>query len=264
VLGDFCIDEKYRSLGPSLQLQRACLTALRERPFEFVYDFPSRTMMAIYKRLGMDQCGELARWARPLRVEQKVFAVVRSKTLARGVGLLANPLLAIRGWSGGKGSCNLDMQEGPCGSEFTQLDQEISTNVGVRTSRSAEYLNWRYFGSPEPRHEILTARRSGKLVGYVLVARGTDDARIVDLCGIEDPGVIARLLSGAVERLKQQGAVTVSLNAGSAHPWNKLFEGAGFQRRESSPIVVAVAPGSPISRTEFELNWFVMQGERDS
>jgi predicted N-acetyltransferase YhbS len=264
VLGDFCIDEKYRSLGPSLQLQRACLTALQEPPFEFVYDFPSRSMMAIYKRLGMEQSGELFRWAKPLRVDQKLLAVVRSKPLARGLGILANPVLARRGWRGEKSLCDLGLQQGPCGAEFSRLDQEIYTHAGVRTSRSAEYLHWRYFGNAGARHEILTARRAGKLIGYVVSTEGTDDARIVDLCSIEEPGVIARLLFGAVERLRAQGAAAVSLNAGSAHPWNNLFQRAGFQRREGSPIVVAVAPGSPISRTEFEHNWFVMQGDRDS
>jgi hypothetical protein len=264
VLGDFCIDEKYRSLGPSLQLQRACLTALREPPFEFIYDFPSRSMMAIYKRLGMQQSGELFRWAKPLRAETKLFSAVRSKTIARGLGLVANPLLARRGWAGDKNSCELVLQESPCGPEFSQLDLETSVGDGIRTSRSAQYLNWRYFAAPGAHHEILTARRAGKLIGYVVSAASSDDARIVDLCSIEEPGVAARLLFGAVERLRSQGAASVSLNAGNAHPWNALFERVGFQRREASPIVVALPPGSPISRTAFERNWFVMQGERDS
>ncbi len=264
VLGDFCIDEKYRSLGPSLQLQRACLTALQEPSFEFIYDFPSRSMMAIYKRLGMEQSGELVRWAKPLHVEQRLLRVIRSKSLARGLGILTSPVLAHRGWRGAKSLCDLALHQGPCGAEFSRLDQEIHTHAGVLTRRSAEYLNWRYFGNPAARHEILTAHQAGKLIGYVVSAQGTDDAWIVDLCSIEDTGVIARLLFAAVQRLRTQGAVTVNLNAGSAHPWNKVFERAGFQRRERSSIVVVVAPGSTISRAEFEHTWFVMRGERDS
>jgi Acetyltransferase (GNAT) domain len=264
VLGDFCIDEKYRSLGPSLQLQRACLTALQEPPIEFIYDFPSRSMMAIYKRLGMEQSGELVRWAKPLRVEQKLLPLVRSKSLARGLSLIASPLIARRGWRGDKRLCDLGVQEGPCGPDFSRLDQEISAGAGVRTLRSAEYINWRYLGNPVAHYEILTACRSGKLIGYVVCAPGIDDARIVDLCSVEEPGVIVRLLFGAVERLKGQGAHTVSLNAGAAHPWNDLFKRAGFKRREGTPIVVVLASSSTISRNDFEHNWFAMQGERDS
>src|SRR6516165_11096555 len=32
VLGDFCLDPQYRSLGPALQLQRACLGVLEQNP----------------------------------------------------------------------------------------------------------------------------------------------------------------------------------------------------------------------------------------
>src|SRR5688572_13402933 len=44
VLGDFCISNQSRSLGPAMQLQRACLSSLNDDSW---YDFPSRSMMAI-------------------------------------------------------------------------------------------------------------------------------------------------------------------------------------------------------------------------
>src|SRR5579872_1378480 len=53
VLGDFCMNEKYRSLGPSIQLQKACINGIGESPFDFFYDFPSPGMIAVYGRLGI-------------------------------------------------------------------------------------------------------------------------------------------------------------------------------------------------------------------
>jgi hypothetical protein len=264
VLGDFCIDGKYRSLGPSVQLQRACLSALHEQPFEFAYDFPSQGMMAIYKRLGVEPCGNFLRWAKPLRAESKLRTVIRSDAVIRGLGFLANPFLTRRGWRGEESSCDLSLQQGPCSPEFSEFDHRILLGEEVRSMRTAEYLNWRYFGNPASSHEILTARQAGKLVGYVVISQEKDDARIVDLCSGNDPALVARLLFGAVQRLWSQGAATVSLNAGSTHPWNTIFERAGFRRRESTPMVVVMAPGSAISKMEFEHNWFVMQGDRDS
>src|SRR5215475_7474769 len=43
VLGDFCVDPQYRSLGPALQLQRACLVAAEAAGLAFCYDFPSKS-----------------------------------------------------------------------------------------------------------------------------------------------------------------------------------------------------------------------------
>src|SRR5215467_13505719 len=47
VLGDFCISEDYRSLGPAAKLQRACLSSIKACDFAFYYDFPSSGMIAV-------------------------------------------------------------------------------------------------------------------------------------------------------------------------------------------------------------------------
>jgi len=72
VLGDFCFGERFRSLGPALQLQRACLESLAQEPNAFTYDFPSQSMMAIYKRIGIAQSGSLVRWPSLLKRKAKL------------------------------------------------------------------------------------------------------------------------------------------------------------------------------------------------
>ena len=263
VLGDFCMEERYRSLGPSLRLQRACLAALDEPGFEFLYDFPSASMMAVNQRIGLEETGKLVRWAKPLRTEEKIRHVVGSAPLAKGLSAVVDPLLARRGWQGNSQSCELQRQEGLCGPEFTEFDQQFAGQPGIRTVRDADYLNWRYLSGVRPCYELLTARRGGKLVGFVVSTATAEDASIVDLSAAEED-VIGRLLFGAVERLRGLGAATVSLNAGDVHPWSELFERAGFAPREHAPIVVATRAGSALSKQEFRQNWFVMRGERDS
>ncbi len=263
VLGDFCMNEKYRSLGPALQLQRACLEGTEESPFEFSYDFPSQSMMAVYKRLGVKQAGTLVRWGKPLRAEKKLERMTGSKSLARGLGAIANGVLARRGWKGGN-ACDLVVHRSPCGEEFTALDMHLRATPGIHTFRSADYLNWRFLAHPLIKHEILTARRRGALIGYAVYTQDAEDTTIVDICSVEEPAVIARLLAGAVDRLGRLGAATVSLHAGDAHPWNTLFERASFRRRDSSPIVAYTRAGATVSGVDFQRNWYVMRGDRDS
>jgi hypothetical protein len=264
VLGDFCMDEKYRSLGPSLRLQRECLGAINEIPFKFLYDFPSERMMAVYKRLGFQQNGTLIRWAKPLRAERRLQRLFRSKRLAHGFGAVANAALRWRGWKGRFDACDLQLHYGPCGEEFTTLDTLVRKKPGVATAKTAEYLNWRYLEQPTVTHEILTARRSGTLIGYIVFRQTAENARIVDICSVEEPSVIARILSGAIAILHKRKVATVSLSAADAHPWSKLFERAGFCRREVSPIVVKVGPNASISLSDFQAIWYLMEGERDS
>ena len=264
VFGDFCLEEKYRSLGPALQLQRAGLEAGAELPVEFCYDFPSQSMMAIYKRLGVSENGKLVRWAKPLRIERKIEPVVRSRILARGLGAIGNLMLKRPGWGGEKHVCQLVLQEGPCGEEFSELDRQLRGHFGVRTARTAEYLNWRYLAHPTAQHEIMTAQRKGTLIGYAVFTRQGEDANIVDICSIEEPAVIERLLTGVVRHLNQGGVATVSMAAVDLHPWSGVFEAAGFRRREASPVVVWFPRGASANSHEFRNEWHLMQGERDS
>lgn len=263
VLGDFCLAEQYRSMGPALQLQRACLGAV-EAPYDFCYDFPSKRMMAIYKRLGVQQSGSLVRWAKPLRVEDRLKSVVRSESLTRALGRFCNVVLAFRGWKGTTNACDIEPHQGPCGEEFTVLDEALRKVPRLLPARTAAYLNWRYLEHPSRAHLILVARKKGIIIGYVIVRNESQNARIVDLASMERPAVIARLIDAAVRVLRLNGAKTVNLSAGDGHPWSGLFERAGFRRRESSPMVVVSHVGATIKEYDFKTQSYLMEGERDS
>lgn len=263
VLGDFCMEEKYRSLGPAVELQRACFQQAAKLSFEFCYDFPSTGMMAVYKRLGVQQTGALVRWAKPLRVAQKLQRALGSKPIARGLDVLASAVLSLWGSKGDANACTLEVQQGRCGEEFNLLEKQLRAAPGLRTVRTADYLNWRFLDHPNAAHEILTARRKGALIGYAVYTLDPQDATIVDVSSVEEPAVILRLVAGGVRRLGQLGAMTASMNVGEAHPWIRWFQRAGFRRRESSPMVVSLLGGSAVAGLDFRRNWYVMRGERD-
>jgi hypothetical protein len=96
VLGDFCIDQKHRSLGLALALQRACLEGVSIPHPAFVFDFPSQSMLAIYKRLRIEVNGTLVRYAKPLRADRQIAARVPAPVVARGLSLVANAGLRLR------------------------------------------------------------------------------------------------------------------------------------------------------------------------
>jgi hypothetical protein len=125
VLGDFCVADRFRTLGISLLLQRACLAAVNEDAVEFVYDFPSPSMMAVYKRIGIPQAGTLVRWAKPLRVEAKLRAIFHSDHVAKALGFVANPLLALPHRAGGQNGYDTVIRQSPCDHEFTSFDLQL-------------------------------------------------------------------------------------------------------------------------------------------
>jgi hypothetical protein len=266
VLGDFCLADKYRSLGPALQLQRVTLDSALAEP-DFFYDFPSKAMMAVYDRLRIKQTGSLLRWAKPLRLEVRLERLLRSRKAAALAAKAGNALLRGRGWKGPRGSCEVVPHVGACGKEFSELDRSIAAenSACVQTEKSAEYLNWRFLSRELPDDlSVFAARKNGRLVGYVVFRFDKGDARILDLTSVADSGVVARLLDSAVSSLASRGATSVTLTAAKHHPWSATFRRAGFRPREESPFIVATRPGSTLSVSDFEGKWFLMDGERDT
>jgi len=264
VLGDFCLDPQYRSLGPALQLQRACLGVVEQNPAAFCYDFPSASMAAVYKRLGFSVTGKMLRLAMPLRVDRKVKEIMKNRAARRVVSSVGNTFLKISLPKGADKTLQMSIQNGPCGDEFTALMHEQRGKQGICLQRSAEYLNWRYVNNPLTSYEVITARLHGKLKGYAVWTQAEEDATVVDLFGENNPAIVKTLLAEVVVRLRNSGVMTVSLWLNESHPWLSLFSEMGFRVRDSVPLMII--PSKTFARKiDPQLaGWYLMQGDRDS
>jgi hypothetical protein len=265
VLGDFCINSEYRSLGPALQLQRACLAAVDSGKVAFCYDFPSVGMMAIYKRLGVSPFARVLRLARPLRIDRQVEAVIKSPIIASSMAAVGNLLLAAKDFQPLKsGNLTVTLHDGECGEEFSVIARRIGDRYGVCVQRSAEYLNWRYLANTYCAYEIMTARRNGDLFGYAVIAQNQKEYIIADLFGIDSAEIIQRLVKEVVKLGHARSVHTVSVPLVESHPWVTLFHGLGFRDRESNPMVLYVPKRNYLTKALENSRWFIMHGDRDS
>lgn len=266
VLGDFCIDDQYRSLGPALRLQRACLAEIDSGRAAFCYDFPNARMMAVYKRLGIEAPQRLLRLAKPLRVDRTMRKAVKIPIFARGLTAAGNHMLRlIERRPKAYGSSSFSLHQGECGEEFSELARSVGGRYGVCVQRSAAYLNWRYFANTYCRYELLTARRQGVLVAYAFFTQVGEDAVLADLFGIEEPAVLGSLVDELVDLLRRRGVVTVSAPMLDSHPWMPLLQSQGFRVREASPVVIYFPPHAAANHNMPKYpQWFFMHGDRDS
>jgi GNAT superfamily N-acetyltransferase len=266
VFGDFCVSDRYRSLGPALLLQRALLQAVNSEGVALGYDFPSAAMMAIYKRLGVKPAGRMIRLAKPLRADRIVRRRIKSEALAAGVSALANILLSIRHCPSKKdSSISFDSHDRRCDEEFTLLAERLGSLYGHCVRRCADYLNWRYLENPYCKLRMITARRRGRLVGFTVFAPVDQDGVIVDLFGENEPPMLLGLVQEASEHLKELGAMTLSAELMESHPWVPVFRRAGFLPRDEKPLVVyRSAIGGCRSDSFTGAGWCFMGGDRDS
>ncbi len=266
VLGDFGIDARYRSLGPALQLQRACLQAFDGVQARFGFDFPSAVMAAVYTRLDAGANGSFVRLAKPLRADRKIAEKVKAPRLAKGLSAVANLAMSAMNQSiNQSGEWTIAPELGPCGSEYNELAKKASPADRICVARTAQYLNWRYRSNPSQAYRLLSARRRGELVGYVVYAESGEDATIADLFA-EDRSVLAESLVGAVlSELRRKRVMTLSASLLDSDPRVGTFESMGFRKRESVPALFFEAGAPKLSSgAHQQLKWFLMDGDRES
>ena len=266
VLGDFCIHDQYRSLGPALQLQRACIEGLNRHKVAFCYDLPSRRMMAIYQRLRIESSFNMVRLVMPLRVDRKVRDHVSHPLAARMLSGLGNLCLGLyhRCWQASR-AVTVAVHHGYCGAEFSTLARQIGGRYGISVKRSEAYLNWRYLDHPHSRYEMMTAHHKGVLAAYVVFTHDGDDATLVDLFGIDNAEVMSALILQVIAHLRQRSAITVSALISQSHPWRALMQRLGFKERETTPVVIYIPPCMEYSNPQIrEARWLLMHGDRES
>jgi len=253
VLTDLCIAPDSRSLGPALGLQRTCLSGLSASGEALWYDFPSRSMMAVWRRLGVRPAGSQARFVRLTRIDSKVQGYIPNRLLAGAISKVGN--LAInysRASTRRLRDYEIVHYNGQFGEEFTELDSRTSTHYPVRGRRTAEFLNWRYRRNPIENYQVVVAKRGSELAGYAALAVLETEWTIADLHPLEETGVVSGLL-GCLHELSRRSNVerlTAPVIDGSLLAFH--LTRAGFLRRESSPVIASAR------------NWFLTHGDRDS
>ncbi len=240
-VGDFAIDPSHRSLGPAVMLQRATFGPVDAGDLALCYDCPPNERgMATFRRLRMTANASMTRHVRLLRADRQVARYLGSGRASVAATWLGNALIGVTSrvrWR--SEGLEIALHAGRFDEEFSRLDGRVGGGDTVRGRRAADDLTWRYRGDPLQDYQVLTARRSGELLGFVVAATVNDDLIVVDLFGTLSPDEAADLLDAAVQLGRDAGLAAVQALTSRDHPLGASLRAAGFRARESGPHVVA-------------------------
>lgn len=257
VMADFWIRPDFRTLGPALKLQKACVEGAAASGFAF-FDLPQGNMAAVYRRMKLLGTKQLSMLAKPLRSEPYLRKWVSQPGLTRPLARIGDLLLQLKDWRG-TGSYDIRVHQGGFGEEFSELFRRVAGDYGICVARSAEYLEWRYRNHYYLTYEIFTARRGARLVAYAAIVDSGDSAEVVDLFGESHPEVRLQLLReiGGVLRERGRSVLRIALHASSS--WIDVLAAVGFKVRQTKPLVI-----HPFHTADMELpEWFLNYGDID-
>lgn len=261
VMADFWVHPAHRSLGPAVQLQRACVDAARELGCAF-FDLPQGNMPAVYRRMRLLGPLVLARLARPLRTRAFVARRVAVAPLASALGLLGDAVLRLRDLAQvPRARYEIATHAGDFGPEFDELTARPEPPGAVAVARSAEFLEWRYRRHYYLRYRIMTARRAGKLAGYIVLGVDGTSAEVVDLFPLADSRLTRELLIGAGAVLRREGADSLAMSWVAGPAPCTAFGAAGLRERGRRPFVIerfdVTGPDDPAG------DWHLTYGDID-
>jgi hypothetical protein len=257
ILGDFCIAERFRTLGPALTLQRACMSAIPSG--ELWYDFPSQHMLAVYKRLRVPLFTEQVRHVRHLHFDRK---------LGKPGEYLVRTLAAFESWRAqgpgrGQGKLEFGLHDDRFGAEFTDLDNVPATHDVVRAARTADYLNWRYRNHPTTQYGVLTARQGRRLLGYLVIHTAGREATICDFL-LSHQAILPKLLGYLIRVLVERDVNRLNASLLRQSALRPFFQRAGFFSREAVPVVVYGQDEATSRSVHNSNNWSLLHGDRES
>lgn len=251
---DFAIDVTHRSLGPAVMLQRATLAPVDQGVLAFCYDCPPHGRgMAPLRRLGMVPTNTTRRYVKLLRTEHLLETRLGRGWHARAAAWLANLGLGIRSRYGRReAGIEIVVHGGPFGEEFTALDRALRSADMIRARRSAEDLSWRYQGDPTQRYDVLTARRHGELIAFVVTLSRGDNVLVADLFGHLSSVVVAALIDAAANHTSRGSAQALETTVGAGGALADVLTRCGWWSRGQGPQVVGYAPSGSDTRRLLE------------
>lgn len=243
LFADLAVERAHRSGLPALALVRAVQRHVGEA-FDLGYGFPNSKAVAVYRRIGYRQLGEMQRFARVLRIgphlARRMAGVPLAPLLAQGAGAVADRALAAVTCVRARGTHRrfrvawLDAFDG----RFDELWRESRGLAPIVCERTAAFLTWRFGRHPGHRYRIagLIERATDRLCAYAVVRDDGPVLELADLFGVSllELDVLFRCLLPA---LQETGAASVTFRFLGTPRLVGLLAHHGFTRRPERRVV---------------------------
>ncbi len=266
-LGDFAVDQAYRRLGVALQLLRATHAPVCAGAYAFTYGYPNGPMLVVHGRTGCSELGRAQRWVRPVSLKTFARRQLGMGVISAAVGAAADLALRRRdARARAAQAVRVELLSAACGKEFDALDARLAGCRPVMGVRDAAYLNWRYLQHTMWRHDIICARRDGRLVGYAVLRSGESPVvSLVDLHTEEDESVRLPLVAEAAHWARSQHAEALDVEVVAGSGSARMVESLGFVRREEhiGPVPFFAEGTAHTATLAAANNWWLMGGDRD-
>ena len=263
LFADLAVDPRHRSAMPAVTLLRS-MHELVEHSFDLGYGFPNSKALAVYRRAGYRELGQMHRYVRVLHTE-RVLRPALGKWLARPAAGLADGVLAVvsRAQAFPARDCELKWL-GDFDARFDRLWDAARDAYPLACERTSEFLRWRFAREP---YCIVAriARASGVLRAYAVLRPGEHATiDILDLFAC-DARELSALIAQVIVELGELGFASIGVRFLGNPRVVQMLSGHGFVRRDHSrSVMVAESRRAGAMRLRELDDWYLTDLDEDT
>ena len=267
--GDVMTHPQWRKLGLFRALDARAMLEAKARGWPFVYGLPNRRSAHIFLQMGWVRAGTIRTHTHWLEGGARARLVRRREGCWRA---MTTPLAAWRSARARASMCAGDAQVvewSAFPAEVEPLALRLEAQHPLVLRRDPAWLDWRFFHGPSRAFRVFGLRRSGELVGWLVLQKPAPDgvAWLVDACGI-DEGAWRALGAHALRLARELGACALRANAIDGSAWGARLASLGFQPPRAHDHLLVIVHlhdhGHPVAREALDAaSWWFTDADRD-
>jgi predicted N-acetyltransferase YhbS len=275
------VDPAYRRQGIQTKVSAVGPELGKKQGYDFFYAFPNPTSLLGLIKSKYHVVSQIPMIIRPLDIAALTETHVGKPLMRWGVNLgweVARRTLCRERCPSQNGLPMRIVEDTTLDESYDRFWDHVKTKYNLMLVRDRAFLQWRFRDIPIRKYQILSARHSGQILGYVVLSqadiRGTMVGLIADfmvLPGEHGEQAGSRLLQEALQRFK---AAQLLLTGGLMLPHTQeyaLLQRAGYlrvpQRLAPQPfhlVLKSISGGIPSSVLTRPEAWYVSIADHDA
>ncbi len=271
--GDVMTHPKWRKRGLFSVLDRAAMAETARLGWPLAFGLPNHRSAHIFVELGWETIGTVRPWSFVLRGDSRTRAARSSDGRWRAwtSAFAARRSRRVRSEidQRARGVRSVPLSRFP--REVLALAKSVEKRFALMVRRDADYLNWRFQGTPSGLHRAIGIFDDAEsLLGYVVVQlprKGDVVGYLVDVLAL-DERTLAAAFSAGIAELVRADAGLIRATAIEGSWWENVLEEHGFVgSRPENRLSVILHPhreDHPLVKAARDVRgWYFTDGDRD-
>lgn len=230
---DMFVKKEHRLLGPAVILLKSLAQEARQGGYQALLAMPNKMSAPVFQRAGYAPIGELYRWVKILRFEDKLAVKIKNRVVLKIISKAFNFLFEFFSCEGISRIAYFFAQRQLTAREikFTEINLDQHLKETSILEKSPGYIEWRYYGVDNNGSQAFALTKNGLTKGLILYSLRQQDAIIQDMLLPKSFWAAKMMLCAFTRKMRKEKIKSISILFLGRGRMTRLLKSFAFFRR---------------------------------